>query len=60
MLAHKMRNLEAKVPAEMWRELKGATYAAYQAGIPKLAVMAKEDFVKQYEREYPSATVLSG
>jgi transposase-like protein len=55
-LAHKMRNLEAKVPAEMWRELKGAAYAAYQAGSPKLAAMAKEDFVTQYEAEYPSAT----
>jgi putative transposase len=55
-LAHKMRNLEAKVPAEMWREIKGAAYAAYQAGSPKLAAMAQEDFVTQYEREYPSAT----
>jgi putative transposase len=55
-LAHKMRNLEAKVPADMWRELKGAAYAAYQAGSPKLAAMAKEDFVTQYEAEYPSAT----
>jgi putative transposase len=55
-LAHKMRNLEAKVPAEMWRELKGAAYAAYQAGSPKLALMAKEDFVIQYEADYPSAT----
>lgn len=55
-LAHKMRNLEAKVPAEVWRELKGAAYAAYQAGSPKLADMAKDDFVMQYEREYPSAT----
>jgi putative transposase len=55
-LAHKMRNLEAKVPAEVWREIKGAAYAAYQAGSPKLAAMAKEDFVTPYEREYPSAT----
>jgi transposase-like protein len=55
-LAHKMRNLEAKVPAEMWREVKGAAYAAYQAGSPKLALMAKEDFVAQYEADYPSAT----
>ena len=55
-LAHKMRNLEAKVPGEMWRELKGAAYAAYQAGSPKLAAMAKDDFVMQYERDYPSAT----
>jgi transposase-like protein len=55
-LADKVRNLQAKVPAEMWRELKGAAYAGYQAGSPKLAAMAKDDFVTQYEREYPSAT----
>jgi len=55
-LAHKMRNLEAKVPGEMWREIKGAAYAAYQADSPKLAAMAKEDFVAQYEADYPSAT----
>jgi putative transposase len=58
-LAHKMRNLEAKVPGEVWRELKGAAYAAYQAGSPKLAAMAKDDFVAQYERDYPSATACS-
>ena len=40
----------------MWREFKGAAYAAYRAGSPKLAAMAKEDFVTQYEAEYPSAT----
>src|SRR5690242_6014137 len=40
----------------MWRELKGAAYAAYQAGSPKLALMAKEDFVAQYDADYPSAT----
>lgn len=55
-LAHKIRNLEAKVPGEMWREVKGAAYAAYQAGSPKLALMAREDFVAQYEADYPSAT----
>jgi transposase-like protein len=55
-LAHKMRNLEAKVPGEVWRELKGAAYAAYQAGSPKLADMARDDFVMQYDRDYPSAT----
>jgi putative transposase len=55
-LAHKIRNLEAKVPAEAWREVKGAALAAYQAGSPKLAQIAKEDFVARYERDYPSAT----
>jgi transposase-like protein len=55
-LAHKIRNLQSKVPEEVWRELKGAALAAYQAGSPKLAQMAKEDFVAKYERDYPSAT----
>ena len=55
-LAHKIRNLQSKVPEEVWRELKGAALAAYQAGSPKLAQMAKEDFVERYERDYPSAT----
>lgn len=55
-LAHKIRNLQSKVPEEVWRELKGSALAAYQAGSPKLAQMAKEDFVTRYEREYPSAT----
>jgi putative transposase len=54
-LAHKIRNLQSKVPEEVWRELKGAALAAYQAGSPKLAQMAKEDFISRYEREYPSA-----
>jgi transposase-like protein len=40
----------------MWRELKGTALAAYQAGSPKLAQMAKEDFVARFERDYPSAT----
>jgi hypothetical protein len=44
------------VPEEVWRELKGAALAAYQAGSPKLAQMAKEDFVGRYECDYPSAT----
>lgn len=55
-LAHKMRNLQSKVPDELWRELKGAALSAYQAGSPKLAAMAKEDFVARFERNYPSAT----
>jgi transposase-like protein len=55
-LAHKLRNLEAKVPAERWREVKGAALAAYQAGSPKLAELAKEDFVACYEKSLPSAT----
>jgi transposase-like protein len=55
-LAHKIRNLQSKVPEEVWRELKGAALAAYQAGSPQVAQMLKDDFVARYEREYPSAT----
>ncbi len=55
-LAHKIRNLEAKVPAERWREVKAMAHAAYQAVSPMLAELAKEEFVKRFERELPSAT----
>ncbi len=55
-LAHKIRNLQSKVPEEVWRELKGAALAAYQAGSPQVAQMLKDDFVARYERDYPSAT----
>lgn len=55
-LAHKIRNLEAKVPAERWREVKGHALAAYQAPSPMLARLARDEFVRRYERELPSAT----
>lgn len=55
-LAHKIRNLQSKLPDEVWREVKGAALSAYQAGSPKLAAMARDDFVSHYERDYPSAT----
>lgn len=55
-LAHKVRNLEAKVPAERWREVKAMALAAYQAASPMLAELAKAEFVKRFERELPSAT----
>jgi putative transposase len=54
-LAHKIRNLEAKVPAERWREVKAQALAAYQAASPMIARLVKEEFVKRYERELPSA-----
>ena len=55
-LAHRMRNLEGKVPAERWREVKAQALAAYTAASAMLARLAKEEFVKRYERELPSAT----
>jgi putative transposase len=55
-LAHKIRNLEAKVPEERWREVKAQATACYQAPSPMVARLLKEEFVKRYERELPSAT----
>ena len=40
-LAHKMRDLDSNVPAEVWREVKGAALVAYQAGSPKLAPVCR-------------------
>ena len=45
-----------KVPAERWREVKAQALAAYTAASAMLARLAKEEFVKRYERELPSAT----
>lgn len=55
-LAHKIRNLESKVPAESWREVKARALAAYQAASAMLAEFAQEEFVKRFERELPTAT----
>jgi transposase-like protein len=55
-LAHKIRNLQSKVPAESWREVKARALAAYQAASPMLAELAREEFVKRFERELPTAT----
>jgi transposase-like protein len=55
-LAHRIRNLEAKVPAEPWREVKGLAHAAYRASSPALAWLTKDEFVKRFEAELPSAT----
>lgn len=55
-LAHKIRNLEAKVPAERWREFGPGARAVYQASSPALARLAREEFVKTWSKELPSAT----
>jgi putative transposase len=55
-LAHRIRNLEGKVPAELWNEVKAQARAAYTASSPTTARLAKDEFVKRYERELPSAT----
>jgi len=55
-LAHRIRNLEAKVPAELWPEVKGQAHAAYRASSPALARLTRDEFVKRFEAELPSAT----
>ncbi len=44
------------MPDERWREVKAQALAAYTAASPMLARLAKEDFVKRFEHELPSAT----
>ncbi|MDS4030547.1 MAG: transposase [Candidatus Contendobacter sp.] len=54
-LAHKLRNLGAKVPEERWREVKAHALAAYQALSPLAARAAAEEFRRRHAREFPSA-----
>ncbi|MEH6875264.1 MAG: IS256 family transposase [Candidatus Competibacter sp.] len=54
-LAHKRRNLGAKVPEERWREVKAYALAAYQALSPLAARAAAEEFRRRYAREFPGA-----
>lgn len=54
-LAHKMRNLESKVPEERSREVLPMARAAYQAPSPALARLAAQEFSKTWERELPAA-----
>ena len=56
-LAHKLRNLQSKVPEERWREVIPAARAIYQAPSPALARIAREEFVKSWSKELPSAVV---
>jgi transposase-like protein len=55
-LAHRIRNLEQKVPAELWNDVKAQARAAYQAPSPLTARLARDEFVKRYEHELPTAT----
>ena len=54
-LAHKMRNLLAKVPEEIRAEFRTAAKAAYEAPSPQLAQVLREDLVARYGKQYPSA-----
>lgn len=54
-LAHKMRNLQSKLPEDQWPEFKARATACYQAASPALARMLKDDIVATYGRDLPSA-----
>jgi putative transposase len=54
-LAHKMRNLESKVPDDRWPEFKACAIACYQAASPALARLLRDQIVATYGRELPSA-----
>jgi putative transposase len=54
-LAHKMRNLQSKVPEDVWPEFKARAAAAYQAASPALARLLRADIAATYARDLPSA-----
>jgi putative transposase len=54
-LAHKMRNLESKVPQDIWPEFKARAAGCYQAASPALARLLRDDIVATYAKELPSA-----
>nr|WP_287306916.1 transposase [Mesorhizobium sp.] len=54
-LAHRMRNLAAKVPEDRWPEFKARATAAYQAPSRAIGRDLAAGLVKDYEAELPSA-----
>jgi len=54
-LAHRMRNLAAKVPEDLWPEFKSRATAAYQAPSRKIARELAEGLVADYGTELTNA-----
>ena len=54
-LAHKMRNLQSKVPEDVWPEFHARARACYQAASPALARVLRDDIATTYGRDLPSA-----
>jgi len=55
--AHRMRNLEAKVPVSMWPEVKGRLVAIRDAATLETGQQAAADFLARYGKELHSACV---
>jgi transposase-like protein len=54
-LAHRMRNLESKLPEEIRAEFKQAAKAAYQAPSVAMARALREDLVERFANRCPTA-----
>jgi putative transposase len=54
-LAHKMRNLQSKVPDDVWPEFHVRARACYQAASPALARLLGDDIMITYGNDLPSA-----
>jgi putative transposase len=54
-LVHKKRNLARKVPEDQWEPFKDHVNACYQAPSLEVARMLKEEVIRRYEKELPSA-----
>jgi len=54
-LAHRMRNLAAKVPEDIWPEVKARITAAYQAPSRAIARDLAKGVVADFEKDLPSA-----
>ncbi len=54
-LAHRMRNLAAKVPEDLWPEVKARITAAYQAPSRAIARDLAKGIVEDHEKDLPTA-----
>jgi Transposase, Mutator family len=54
-LAHEMRNLQSKLPEDLWPEFKACATACYQAASPALARLLRDEIVSSYGAKLPSA-----
>jgi transposase-like protein len=52
---HRMRNLEAKIPADRWPEVKGHLVGIRDAATREAGEQAVADFLARYGAEFPSA-----
>ena len=55
-MTHRMRNLAAKAPEDLWPEFKARVIAAYQTPSRAIARDLASGVVADYQRELPSAS----